>query len=54
MGQAENYVLEMKNVVKVFPGVKALDGVTLRVRPGSVQCNCGRKWCRKIDSNEDY
>ena len=28
------YVLEMNNITKVFPGVKALDGVTLKVRPG--------------------
>ena len=24
------YVLEMNNITKVFPGVKALDGVTLK------------------------
>lgn len=31
-----DYKLEMIDVVKVFPGVKALNGVTLRVRPGTV------------------
>ena len=35
------YVLEMNNITKVFPGVKALDGVTLKVRPGSVHALMG-------------
>ncbi|MDR0885163.1 MAG: sugar ABC transporter ATP-binding protein [Clostridiales Family XIII bacterium] len=30
------YVLEMQGIVKSFPGVKALKGVDLRVRPGTV------------------
>jgi len=30
------YILEMINISKEFPGVKALDGVDLRVRPGTV------------------
>ena len=47
MGQAENYVLEMKDVVKVFPGVRALDGVTLRVRPGSVHVIVGENGAGK-------
>lgn len=28
------YLLEMRNIVKSFPGVKALDGAKLLVRPG--------------------
>lgn len=46
------YVLEMNNITKVFPGVKALDGVTLRVRKGKCPCINGRKWCWKINPNE--
>ena len=30
------YKLEMKNISKSFPGVKALDQVQLSVRPGTV------------------
>ena len=30
------YVLEMQGIVKVFPGVRALDGVNLKVRAGKV------------------
>jgi inositol transport system ATP-binding protein len=32
----ENVILEMKNITKVFPGVKALDRVNLTVRKGTV------------------
>ena len=35
MGERE-FVLEMQGISKSFPGVRALDDVTLKVRPGSV------------------
>ena len=35
------YILEMNNITKVFPGVKALDNVSLKVRPGSVHALMG-------------
>lgn len=38
---SEEYVLEMENISKSFPGVKALDGVTLRVKPGQVHALMG-------------
>ena len=38
---AEQYRLEMRGVKKTFPGVKALDGVNLRVRPGTVHALMG-------------
>lgn len=41
------YVLEMNQIVKVFPGVKALDGVTLKVRPGSVHALMGENGAGK-------
>lgn len=46
-GQAPAYVLEMKNISKEFPGVKALDGVTLRVRPGTVHALMGENGAGK-------
>lgn len=57
MCQAENYVLEMQDVVKVFPGVRALDGVSLRVRPGTVHVivgenGAGKSTLMKIISGE--
>ncbi len=47
MGNQEQYVLEMRNIVKVFPGVRALDGVTLNVRPGKVHVICGENGAGK-------
>lgn len=47
MSQDNNYILEMRDIVKLFPGVKALDGVTLRVRPGSVHVIVGENGAGK-------
>lgn len=41
------YVLEMRNIVKLFPGVRALDGVNLKVRPGKVHVICGENGAGK-------
>lgn len=41
------YRLEMENVSKSFPGVKALDGVHLRVRPGTVHALMGENGAGK-------
>ena len=35
------YILEMKNIVKEFPGVKALDDVNLSVKAGTVHALMG-------------
>jgi D-xylose transport system ATP-binding protein len=39
--------LEMKEVVKEFPGVRALDGVNLRVMPGEIHALCGENGAGK-------
>jgi len=41
------YVLEMTSIVKSFPGVKALRGVDLRVRPGTVHAVMGENGAGK-------
>ncbi len=41
------YILEMKGITKEFPGVKALDDVSLRVRPGSVHALMGENGAGK-------
>ena len=43
----EKFLLEMKNINKEFPSVKALAGVTLRVRPGSVHALMGENGAGK-------
>ena len=44
---AEQYRLEMKGIKKTFPGVKALDGVNLQVRPGTVHALMGENGAGK-------
>ena len=41
------YRLEMRNVTKIFPGVKALDGVQLKLRPGTVHALMGENGAGK-------
>ncbi|WP_327371563.1 multiple monosaccharide ABC transporter ATP-binding protein [Streptomyces sp. NBC_01217] len=40
-------VLEMRSIVKTFPGVRALSDVTLAVRPGEVHAICGENGAGK-------
>ena len=47
MANKEEYVLEMHGICKYFPGVKALDGVELMVRPGTVHTLMGENGAGK-------
>lgn len=42
-----NYILEMTNITKTFPGVKALDNVTFKLRPGTVHALMGENGAGK-------
>lgn len=41
------YVLEMDNISKEFSGVKALDGVKLKIRPNTVHALMGENGAGK-------
>uniref|UniRef100_UPI0028A6D964 ATP-binding cassette domain-containing protein n=1 Tax=Mixta calida TaxID=665913 RepID=UPI0028A6D964 len=45
--QQHEFLLEMTNVSKSFPGVKALDNVNLKVRPHSVHALMGENGAGK-------
>lgn len=45
--EQEQYVLEMRNITKAFPGVKALDDVTIRLEPGKVHALMGENGAGK-------
>lgn len=48
MGRHENdYILEMKNITKEFPGVKALDDVNFKVKRGEIHCLVGENGAGK-------
>ena len=40
-------IVSMKNIVKTFPGTKALDGVTLKLRKGEIHALIGEKSYKK-------
>ena len=42
-----DYILEMKNITKTFPGVKALDGVNLQVKRGEIHALVGENGAGK-------
>ena len=44
---SEEYILEMQDIVKDFPGVRALKGVQLKVRPGTVHTLMGENGAGK-------
>ncbi|HEY1011828.1 MAG TPA: sugar ABC transporter ATP-binding protein [Herpetosiphonaceae bacterium] len=47
MSTSTEYLLEMRNISKAFPGVKALDDVSLLVRPGTVHALMGENGAGK-------
>ena len=50
----DRVILRLEDIVKTFPGVKALDGVKLDVKEGEVQALCGGERSRQINPDEDH
>ena len=46
-GKSEPTILEMRGITKEFPGVKALDNVTLTVKAGEIHAICGENGAGK-------
>lgn len=44
---SEDYILEMRNITKEFPGVKALDNVNFKVKRGEIHCLVGENGAGK-------
>lgn len=47
MPKNDNYILEMKNITKIFPGVKANDNVNLSVKKGEIHALVGENGAGK-------
>ena len=45
--EQNDYILQMDNIVKEFPGVKAIDGVTFKVKRGEIHCLVGENGAGK-------
>jgi putative multiple sugar transport system ATP-binding protein len=43
----DNIILEMRNITKTFPGVKALENVNLKVRQGEIHALVGENGAGK-------
>ena len=43
----DDYILEMRNITKTFPGVRALDNVNFKVRRGEIHCLVGENGAGK-------
>lgn len=44
---SDNVILEMRNITKEFPGVKALDNISFAVKQGEIHCLVGENGAGK-------
>ncbi|MDR2620654.1 MAG: ATP-binding cassette domain-containing protein, partial [Propionibacteriaceae bacterium] len=45
--RSDDYILRMMHITKEFPGVRALDDVTMNVRRGDIHAICGENGAGK-------
>ena len=45
--RSDDYVIEMLNITKVFPGIKANDNITLQLRRGEIHALLGENGAGK-------
>ena len=50
----DRVILRLEDIVKTFPGVKALDGVKLDVKGGGGSCALRGERSRQINPDEDH
>ncbi|MFP4199341.1 MAG: ATP-binding cassette domain-containing protein, partial [Halanaerobium sp.] len=47
MAREDNYILDMQNITKIFPGVKANDNVNLSIKKGEIHALVGENGAGK-------
>lgn len=47
MARKDNYILDMQNITKIFPGVKANDNVNLSIKKGEIHALVGENGAGK-------
>jgi simple sugar transport system ATP-binding protein len=47
MPREDNYILDMQNITKIFPGVKANDNVNLSIKKGEIHALVGENGAGK-------
>ena len=45
-------IYSIKNITKKFPGVTALDNISIDIEKGEILAVVGEEWCRKIYPHE--
>ena len=48
----DDYIIEMLNITKEFPGIIANDNITLQLKKGEIHALLGRKRRREINIDE--
>ena len=46
-------ILQLSNISKTFPGVRALSGISFGLKPGEIHCICGENGAGKINFDKN-